>query len=524
VKVANSSEIRLLDREAVEKYGIPEEVLMENAGAAVARLVALVAPNAGGIAVVAGPGKNGGDGLVAARHLASLGAGVQVFLVADPEKITGLVRENYERVTRAGIPLEVVSEGNVGDLREALPSFDVVIDALFGTGLSRPLEGVYREAVEAINHSESVVVSVDIPSGINSDTGEVMGVAVKADFTVTFGLPKVGLLVYPGAEHAGEIFVSHISYPRSLIEDERIKVETNDPLPPPERRPDTHKGDYGKALFIAGSRKYYGAPLLASLSFLKAGGGYSRLATVSSIVPFLAVRAPEVVYEGLAETPSGTISCDNMDKILELARNSDIVAIGPGIGLDEETIKLVLELVPRINKPLIIDGDGLTALSRNTSILTLRTSPTVVTPHVGEMSRLTGKPIEEIKRSRLKTALETAQKLNAYVVLKGAHTIIATPQGSAYINLTGNPGMATAGSGDVLVGAIAAMHGVGFSFEEAVRMGVFIHGLAGDLAAESLGMDGVTAVTIMNFLPKAVKELRENFEKIFEEKSLPILV
>jgi NAD(P)H-hydrate epimerase len=264
--------------------------------------------------------------------------------------------------------------------------------------------------------------------------------------------------------------------------------------------------------------------MLASRSFLKAGGGYSRLATVSSIVPFLATRAPEVVYEELEETSSGTISYRNLEKILKLTEASDIVAIGPGIGLDDETARLVLELIPRINKPLIIDGDGLTILARDTTILATRKYPTVITPHPGEMSRLTGKPVEEIKKSRLKTALEVAQKLSSYVVLKGAHTVIATPEGKAYINLTGNPGMATAGSGDVLVGAIAGMYGIGYGFEEAVRMGVFVHGLAGDLAAESIGMDGLTAVSIMNFLPRAMKELRENFEKIYNENSLPVLV
>jgi len=524
VKVASSNEIRLLDKEAVEKYGISHEILMENAGAAVARLILHTASEKDTVAVIAGPGNNGGDGLVCARHLASHGMDVHVYLVADPERLSELVKKNLDRVALANIPVEKVTEKNVEELQYVLLFYDVIVDALFGTGLTRPLEGVYKEAVEAINDSGSLVVSVDIPSGINSDTGEVMGTAVKADFTVTFGLPKIGLLLYPGAEYAGEILVSHISYPRSLIKDDRIKVETNDPLYPPPRQPDTHKGDYGKALFIAGSKRYYGAPMLASRSFLKAGGGYSRLATVSSIVPFLATRAPEVVYEELEETNSGTISYRNLEKILKLTEASDIVAIGPGIGLDDETARLVLELIPRINKPLIIDGDGLTILARDTTILSTRKYPTVITPHPGEMSRLTGKQVEEIKKSRLKTALEVAQKLGSYVVLKGAHTVIATPEGKAYINLTGNPGMATAGSGDVLVGAIAGMYGIGYGFEEAVRMGVFVHGLAGDLAVESIGMDGLTAVSIMNFLPRAMKELRENFERIYNENSLPVLV
>jgi len=275
VKVASSNEIRLLDKEAVEKYGISHEILMENAGAAVARLILHTASEEDTVAVIAGPGNNGGDGLVCARHLASHGMDVHVYLVADPERLSELVKKNLDRVALANIPVEKVTEKNMEELQDVLPFYDVIVDALFGTGLTRPLGGVYKEAVEAINDSGSLVVSVDIPSGINSDTGEVMGTAVKADFTVTFGLPKIGLLLYPGAEYAGEILVSHISYPRSLIEDDRIKVETNDPLSPPPRQPDTHKGDYGKALFIAGSKRYYGAPMLASR------GHSSRLAAAT---------------------------------------------------------------------------------------------------------------------------------------------------------------------------------------------------------------------------------------------------
>ncbi|ABL79042.1 NAD(P)H-hydrate dehydratase [Thermofilum pendens] len=523
MKVARVSEIKLLDREAAEKYGVKEEILMENAGASVARLAVSLIGLPMSAAVVCGPGNNGGDGLVAARHLSSMGADVKVFLVAAPDKLAGIVKENYERVVKAGIAVEVVDEERAEGLSEELSLFDVVVDALFGTGLSRPLEGVYRKVVEAINGSGSLVISVDIPSGVHGDTGQVLGVAVRADYTVTFGLPKLGNLMYPGAELGGELYVHHISYPRALLEDSRLKVETNDPVPLPPRRPDTHKGDYGKALFVAGSRRYMGAPLLCSKSFLKAGGGYSRLATIKSIVPFLGVRAPEVVYEALEETASGTVAYGNLERILELSKSSDIVAVGPGLGLEEETLRLVCDLARSVEKPLIVDGDGLTAVARCGEYISERRAPTVLTPHAGEMSRLTGKSVEEVRASRVDAALELAGKLKAYVVLKGAHTVIATPDGRAYINLSGNPGMATAGSGDVLVGAIAALYGLGLGFEEAVRMGVFVHGLAGDIAAEERGQDGLTSVTLMNYLPKALRALREDFESVLERYTIKVL-
>ncbi|MEM0267462.1 MAG: NAD(P)H-hydrate dehydratase, partial [Thermofilaceae archaeon] len=329
--------------------------------------------------------------------------------------------------------------------------------------------------------------------------------------------------IYPGAEHSGLLCVARLSYPPQLLEDERIKVETNDPLPLPPRRPDTHKGDYGKALFVAGAAGYLGAPYLASMSFLKAGGGYSRLATVRSIVPHLGSRGSEVVYIPLEETPSGSIAYSNLPRLLELAEQSDIVAVGPGLSTSEETLRLAADLVSKVSKPVIVDGDGITAVARKPECVKSREAPTILTPHLGEMSRLTGLSVEEVKRDRVSVLRRAAADFNAVIVLKGAHTLIGTPDGRVYVNLTGNPGMATAGSGDVLTGTIAAMHGLGLGIVEAARMGVFVHGLAGDLAAEALGEDGVTASAIMRFLPKAMRMLREEFEEVLERYTIPVL-
>ena len=521
VKVASVEDIRRLDSEAEELFGLSGEVLMEHAGAAVARLVDEVFGARGlGVVVVAGTGHNGGDGLVAARVLHSLGARVEVFMVGEEGRLAELTRRNLDRAVRAGIPVTWVGEGNLGELEEGLARCDVVIDALFGVGLSRPVEGLYRRVIELVNESGAVVVSVDIPSGVHGDTGQVMGAAVRADFTVAFGLPKLGNLLYPGAELCGELYVSHISYPPQLINDPRVLAETNDPVPLPPRRPDTHKGDYGKALFVAGAVGYLGAPYLASMSFLKAGGGYSRLATVRSIVPHLGSRGSEVVYVPLEETSAGSIAYSNLPRLLELAEASDIVAVGPGLSTNEETMRLVADLLPRVERPVIVDGDGLTAVARHPEALKARRGYTVLTPHLGEMSRLTGLPVEEIRRDRVGVVRRAARELNAIVVLKGAHTLIGTPDGRVYVNLSGNPGMATAGSGDVLVGVIAAMYGLGLDLEHAVRMGVFVHGFAGDLAAEALGEDGVTASAIMEFLPKAMRKLRRSFPEVLERYSL----
>lgn len=524
MKVASSDEIRRIDREAVQVYGLTNEILMEHAGAAVARLVDyLFGAEDLNVAVVAGPGHNGGDGLVAARLLHGMGAVVEVFMVGEESRLAELTRLNLERASKAGVPVFWVSEENLEDLALWLSTADVVVDALFGVGLKRPLEGLYRRVVELINESGAFVLSVDIPSGIDADTGQVLGAAVAADCTVAFGLPKLGNLLYPGAEHCGALCVATISYPPQLLEDDRISVETNDPLPLPPRRPDTHKGDYGKALFVAGAVGYLGAPYLASMSFLKAGGGYSRLATVKSIVPHLGSKGSEVVYIPLEETPSGSIAYSNLPKLLELAEQSDIVAVGPGLSTNEETLKLAAELISKADKPVIVDGDGLAAVAKKPECVKSRKAPTILTPHLGEMSRLTGLPVDEIKRDRVTVLRRAAAELNSIIVLKGAHTLIGSPDGRVYVNLSGNPGMATAGSGDVLTGTIAAMLGLGLDPLEAARMGVFVHGLAGDLAAEALGEDGVTATAIMRHLPKATRMLREDFGEVLESYLIPLL-
>jgi len=325
-------------------------------------------------------------------------------------------------------------------------------------------------------------------------------------------------MLHPGCDLCGTLHVCRISFPPALCDDEALTVETNGFIALPPRERTAHKGSVGDVLFVAGAAGYFGAPYFSAMSFLKAGGGYARLAAPWSMTPFLATRGSEIVFVPQAETTEGSLSLKNREALLELAGRVDMAVIGPGLSLADETRQLVRELAAGVEKPLLVDGDVITALAGNLEIIRARRAPTVLTPHPGEMSRITGKPVSEIETRRIPILRETAVDLRAWIVLKGARSLIGTPEGRVYINLSGNAGMATAGSGDVLTGTIAAMFGLGLSFEEAVRKGVFIHGLSGDLAAADKGEDGITAQDILNYLPYAMKQDREGFDETLAER------
>ena len=515
MKVAKVNEMKDLDRRATEEFGISEDLLMENAGQA----VYFVMLQEFGIknnrfVVLCGSGNNGGDGLVVARKIHSNGGEARVFLLDDETKFRGAARTNFEIISR--MPVEISRVDSIDSIISEVLDADAIVDAILGTGLVRKVGGLYKNVIRLINESQRAVFSVDIPSGIDGDTGEVMGVAVKADYTVTFGLPKLGNMLYPGYEHCGKLYVSHISFPPALHDSQAIKVAINNPVELPERARDTHKGSYGKALFVAGSSNYLGAPYFSALSFLKAGGGLSYLATPKSISPFLASKGSEVVFLPQKETPSGSIALENKDELLELSQMVDMVVLGPGLSLARETQELVRELTPKIDKPLLIDGDGITAIAEDLGKIKNREGPTILTPHLGEMSRITKMEISEINKNKINVLQRTARELNAIIILKGAHSLIGYPDETVFINVSGNSGMATAGSGDVLTGTIAAMYGLGLAIEDAVRMGVFIHGFSGDVAAVDNGEDGITAQDILDYLPETMKLHRENIAEISE--------
>ncbi len=504
MKISTISEMRALDSTAIKDFGIKEELLMENAGQALYfALSKEVGIRNKKFVVLCGIGNNGGDGFVVARKIHSNGGAVKVFILGDKNKYKGAARLNLDIVS--ALPVEVKTLESVESIKTDIYHCEAIVDAIFGTGLTRDVGGLYRDVIELVNSSSKTVFSADIPSGVNGNTGRIMGIAIRADHTVTFGLPKLGNILFPGYDLCGKLYVTHISFPPSIYKTESMRVEINSNLDLPFRKPDCHKGDLGDVLFIAGAASYFGAPYFAALSFMKAGGGYSRLAAPKSIVPFIANRGSEIVFVPQKETVSGTISLENGNLLLGLAEKVDMVLLGPGLALEYETQQLVRQLVRKIKKPLLIDGDGISALCGNLECVKERKAATILTPHMGEMSRLANMAIAEIDSNKIVFLQQTAKGLDSMIVLKGAHTLIGFPDRKVFVNMSGNAGMATAGSGDVLTGTIAAMFGLGLSIENAVRKGVFIHGLSGDLAARDKGKDGMTAQDIMDYLPLAVK-------------------
>ncbi len=513
MKVSRVAEMRAMDRYAIEKCGIPELLLMENAGKAVFTTIRNeIGVKGKRFAIFCGSGNNGGDGIVVARQILSDGGVAVVWLLGQGAKLKGAARLNLEIARRLSLPIKTLS--STRGLSQEIRETDAVIDAIFGTGITRRVEGLFAQVIKIINQSGKPVFSVDIPSGINGDTGHIMGVAVKADFTISFALPKPGNLLYPGFEYGGKLFVSHITFPPSLHEQDELKIEINAPPPLPERKAEGHKGDFGELLAISGAASYYGAPYFCAHSFLRAGGGYSRLATPKSVAPIIATAGREIVFHPQPETSEGSLARESRNELLKLAAKADFVILGPGLSLNDETQDLIRQLVPAISKPLLIDGDGLTAICSNLDLLSGRKAPTILTPHLGEMARMTNIPVERIETDRIDILQDWSKHLGAWIVLKGAHSLIGDPSGRVSINLSGNSGMATAGSGDVLTGTIASAFGLGLDFAEAVKAGVFLHGLAGDKAAESVGSDGMTAQSILDSLPRAVKAYRKRYEEI----------
>jgi NAD(P)H-hydrate epimerase len=434
---------------------------------------------------------------------------VRVLVLADASAYTGAAQLNFEMLVKSGVEISV--EPGSEQVSESLTWCDAVVDGLLGTGITREVRGRYGEVIVRVNDSGKPVVAIDIPSGVDGDTGQVRGVAIRADTTVTFGLPKRGNLLYPGAELGGQLVVTHISFAPALTGAVEIQVAVNEPSRLPVRRVDGHKGSFGDVLFVAGAANYFGAPTLAALSLLKAGGGYARLAAPRSIVPILAGLASEVVLAPQDETVVGSLAVSALDGVVELSRQTDFVVLGPGLSLAGETQDLVRRLTASIDRPLLIDGDGITAVSEALDTIRARTAATVLTPHPGEMSRISGRPIAEITGDPIPLVQGVAEDLGAILVLKGAHTLIGLPDRRVYINPSGNSGMASAGSGDVLTGTIAAMYGLGLPPEEAVRTGVFLHGFAGDLASHAKGEDGISARDVLEHLPAATKAYRDDY-------------
>ncbi|MBZ0272556.1 NAD(P)H-hydrate dehydratase, partial [bacterium] len=503
---------RELDRMAIEGCNIPGLILMENAGAGCAGIVMdrLEAAADLGVCVVAGTGQNGGDGFVVARHLWNNGFDVEVYIIGSGDKIGGDAAINRDIVHGIGITVsEVTSREDFEILEQDLDHAGLIVDALFGTGLAREVKGIHRDVIEAMNRSSAPKVSVDIPSGLDADTGHPLGAAVFATVTATFGFAKIGHFTHPGFLHCGEVYVVDISLPPFLDEDMSVAAWLAEPadfksvfLP---REPDAHKGNFGHALVVGGAPGLTGAAAMSALAALRAGAGLVTLAVPEPLSLAMEAKTLEVMTHALPGAGNGGLAAKSAGPIIELLKSRAVLAIGPGMGTGTEQEKLIAELLPRVAVPVVVDADGLNNLAGQTELLERCQSEIVLTPHPGEMARLTGKSVGDVMADRVGVAREFAQKRQAWVVLKGARTVIAAPDGRVWINTTGNPGLAKAGSGDVLTGVITGFLSRGVPVAEAVVGGVFLHGYAADLARDRLEESALVASDLLDEFPNALK-------------------
>ena len=502
--------MKTLDRRTIEEYHIPADVLMENAGLRVVEEIERTWGPVSGktVTVAAGKGNNGGDGLVVARHLHERSARVEVFLLAPPEQLTGETRANLERHQKISGQVRVVTEERLGDLNRALSQSDLIVDAIFGTGLSSPVEGLAARVIAAINGTGKPVVAVDLPSGIHTDTGQVMGCAVKATVTVTFALPKRGLLLHPGSDYTGRLQIAEIGIPSALIRQLSSAVQWMTAAEVSEgliRRPlSAHKGTFGHVLVIAGSVGKGGAAAMTSLSALRVGAGLVTLALPSGLEGTLRERPLEIMTLPLPQTADQSLGPGAIEPLLKFAQDKSVAAIGPGLSTHPETALVVHGLITKLAIPMVIDADGLNVLVGHLDLLKKTRAPIVMTPHPGEMARLIGTSTHAVQTDRLGVAADFVKRHPVTLVLKGARTIIADRSGVLTINSTGNPGMATAGTGDVLTGMIAGLIAQGYPPDQAARLGVYLHGLAGDLAAAEVGEIGFIAGDLIQRIPAAI--------------------
>ncbi len=502
-------QIRNYDKIAVEQFGIESSVLMENAGKGAVEVILKRYPNAQQIAIIAGPGNNGGDGFVVARHLANSGKKISVFLVASEPAIRGDAKLNLEIIKKMHLTITPVSQDS--PLTSAnLLGFDLLIDALLGTGVSRNLDGLLYDTVQAVNLSLIPTVSLDIPSGLNSDTGFPCGTAVKANSTVTFGHLKRGLLLFPGAELAGEIDVVPIGAPNIVSEqsgfDGRLISKHHIISMLPTRKKDGHKGTFGHLLIVGGFLGKTGAAALTGKAALRTGCGLVTIATSREAQPVLESKCLEVMVDNVIDENSLSISEEIQNRIEALLKNKKAVVIGPGLGTEQKTSQLVIEMLKLLTVPTVLDADGINILADIPAIAKEMKAPFVLTPHPGEMSKLMGESVQLIQQDRIGICRKAAERFQAVIVLKGAHTIIAAPDGKVFVNPTGNSGMGTAGTGDVLTGIIGGLLAQGVKPLEAALSGVYLHGEAGDLAAKKCGERSLVASNLIENISCILKE------------------
>jgi len=514
MKVATAEMMRNLDRRAIGEFGIPGLVLMENAARGTVAAMLRHFPDLvrKRVAILAGRGNNGGDAFAVARYLLNRGVFCQVYLFAAREEIKGDAAVNLEILSRmGGEVLEVLNRDGWQVQRGQIAASDLLVDGIFGTGLKGEVKGFLREIIEFANSLERPVVAIDIPSGLDSDSGKILGACIRATMTVTFGLLKRGLLVLPGAEFCGKVVLVDISLPRRSVEEEAINdylTEGADFLPllqPRDRG--ANKGNFGHLFVLSGSPGKTGAATMVCQGALRVGTGLITLGIPKSLNPIMGAKLTEAMTEPLPETKEKTLSLSSYSQIMNLCARKSALAIGPGLSLNPETARLVQRVVRSINIPAVIDADGLNALGPKLDSIRKSQKELIFTPHPGEMARLLGTSVPEVQENRIQMARDFAQRKGIILVLKGARSLVASPAGKVFINPTGNPGMASGGMGDVLTGMIGGFLAQGLPSLEAARLGVYLHGLVGDLVAHQQGERGMAATDLIEETPKVLRAL-----------------
>ncbi|MBA2303397.1 MAG: NAD(P)H-hydrate dehydratase [Acidobacteria bacterium] len=514
MRVLNTQQMREADRRTIDEIGIPSVVLMENAGrqAVAAMEAAFDGITQSRVGVLCGRGNNGGDGFVVARTLVQRGIETIVFLLGSVSDVRGDARTNLEILGRIGLTVVEVTNAQEWELHfSEVSECDLLVDAMLGTGFHGPLTGLLETVVADVNDLAVPVVSIDLPTGLSADSHETNGQAIVAAMTVTLAAPKIPLVLPPADKHAGDLVIADIGIPLPLLDEvdgpyvelltrERMRELVN------VRAPESHKGDFGRVLIVAGSMGKTGAAHLAALGALRAGAGLVTVAAPRSCVPVIASMGAEYMTIGLEETPEGTIDFAALDRVLDL--HADVIAVGPGLGTEPSTAAFVQGLVERSGVPLVLDADALNAFSGDPDRLIARDGvEMVITPHPGEMARLMNVAIEAVQQDRLSAARDFAVAHKLHVVLKGHRTIVAGPENRAFINLTGNAGMATGGTGDVLTGMIAAWFAQLLDPEAACKIAVYVHGSAGDLAEGDEGEVSLIATDLVGRIGDAIMEL-----------------
>ena len=513
MKLLTAAQMQEVDRQAIQDIGIPGVVLMENAGRGMAEqiLESFPALKPGPVLVLAGKGNNGGDGYVIARHLIEAGWQVTTLVLAEREAIQGDAAVNLNVLEACGgRVLFAADDASLEQVLAQQNSARLLVDALFGTGLTKPVSGRYAAAIRWMNHSPAAVAAVDIPSGIDASTGRILGQSVSADLTATFAFPKIGQVSYPGAGFVGELVVVDIGIPANVasqVTDDALLVtwqvaKTLLPLRPQ----DGHKGTFGHLLVAAGSVGKSGAAVMTAEAALRGGCGLATLACPAEIQPVIASRLTEVMSAPLADA-DGEVSLESLSALQSLLEEKQALAVGPGFGLGAEASEVVRRLVADCPLPMVVDADGLTALVGHLELLTERQAPLVLTPHPGEMARLAQLPVSTIQEDRVAVARDFAIRHGVVLVLKGARTVIALPDGRIRINASGNAGMASGGMGDVLTGLIGSLLAQGLEAGQAATLAVFLHGYAADRLAELYGDAGLLAGDLITELPAARQAL-----------------